>query len=342
MADVTHLLESFNTPPLQPLKLLRGGEVLIQRDDLIDPLISGNKWRKMQGWLQCAIEKGPIERIVTFGGAYSNHMLAVASVGSKLGIDTYVVLRGDEDLNNHYLEIVRSLGMVTLPIPRDQYRFKGEALKFVLLNNPLIQSSSWVDTLLQHLNGALVQERVRCFADCLGFIEGTLIVPEGGRGIEGTLGFEELRNLWLNSAELDGCFRGDEELNIVHASATATTAIGLAETFPEAKIHAVMVLKNRQEQQDEIASIANLADATDNWIQLYEGFEWGGYAKYRPELKQFILEIQELNGSKFLLDPVYTGKAMWALQQFWDTGVISASKGQWVFLHTGGQLGGLH
>ena len=340
MSEIAHLLKSLNSPPLQSLKLLRGGEVLIQRDDLIDPFISGNKWRKIQGWLQAGSEKGVIKRIVTFGGAYSNHMLAVASIGKKLGIETYVVLRGDENLNNHYLEIVRSLGMVKLPVPRDQYRMKGVALKFVLENNPVANGLDWATSLKSHLIGAIKQERVLHFADGLGLIDGTLVVPEGGRGMDGTLGFQELRTLWLNNEKLGGFLGGDRGFNIVHASATATTAIGLAEAFPEAKIHAVMVLKNKQEQLEEISSFGRFSGAMDR-IQLHEGFEWGGYAKYRPELKEFILEIQELNGSNFLLDPVYTGKAMWALQQFWDRGVVSKSLVPWVFLHTGGQLGGL-
>ena len=64
---------------VEPLYEKMGVEVFVKREDLIHPLISGNKWRKLKYSLQKAAEEGK-QHIVTFGGAYSNHVLATAAV----------------------------------------------------------------------------------------------------------------------------------------------------------------------------------------------------------------------------------------------------------------------
>ena len=60
----------------------QGLEVFIKRDDLIHPIISGNKWRKLKYVLQQARTENK-NHLVTFGGAYSNHLLAVAAAAAK-------------------------------------------------------------------------------------------------------------------------------------------------------------------------------------------------------------------------------------------------------------------
>ena len=57
--------------------LLKGLEVFVKRDDLIDDLVSGNKWRKLK-YNILAAKNGQFPRILTFGGAYSNHLVALA------------------------------------------------------------------------------------------------------------------------------------------------------------------------------------------------------------------------------------------------------------------------
>ena len=60
----------------------KGIEVFIKRDDLIHPIISGNKWRK----LKYILEKARVEQkthLVTFGGAYSNHLMATAAAAAN-------------------------------------------------------------------------------------------------------------------------------------------------------------------------------------------------------------------------------------------------------------------
>lgn len=73
----------------------RGVRLLLKRDDLIHPDLPGNKWRKLELNLRSAAEAGE-RTLLTFGGAYSNHLRATAAAGRLLGFATIGVVRGDE------------------------------------------------------------------------------------------------------------------------------------------------------------------------------------------------------------------------------------------------------
>lgn len=81
--------------PLEPLQLdwLNGVEVAVLRLDRIDPLISGNKWFKLTGHLAQARQAGATG-IISLGGAYSNHLHALAAVGKRFDFPTVGLLRG--------------------------------------------------------------------------------------------------------------------------------------------------------------------------------------------------------------------------------------------------------
>lgn len=74
-----------------------GVRLLLKRDDLISNEIPGNKWRKLHLNLQAAHEQGH-STLLTFGGAYSNHLRAVAAAGSACGFATIGIVRGEEHL----------------------------------------------------------------------------------------------------------------------------------------------------------------------------------------------------------------------------------------------------
>ena len=85
-------------PPLQPLELgwlvQAGVDVAVLRLDLIDPLISGNKWYKLKPHLRDAAAAGRAG-VMTLGGAHSNHLHAVAAAGARFGFATVGLLRGE-------------------------------------------------------------------------------------------------------------------------------------------------------------------------------------------------------------------------------------------------------
>ena len=100
----------------------KGIQVFIKRDDLIHPIISGNKWRKLK-YLLVKAQALNKTHLVTFGGAYSNHLLATAGAGAKFGFKTTGIVRG-EKVDNDTLFMCRLHGMSLIFTDRDSYRDK--------------------------------------------------------------------------------------------------------------------------------------------------------------------------------------------------------------------------
>jgi 1-aminocyclopropane-1-carboxylate deaminase len=71
-----------------------GVELFLKREDLIDPEISGNKWRKVKYNALKALAQPRPCGLVTFGGSFSNHVAATAAVGARLGLKTLAFIRG--------------------------------------------------------------------------------------------------------------------------------------------------------------------------------------------------------------------------------------------------------
>jgi 1-aminocyclopropane-1-carboxylate deaminase len=98
--------------------------LFIKREDLIDPEISGNKWFKLKYNLLEAKKLG-YKKILTFGGAYSNHIYSTAAAGKKFGFETIGVIRGEEHLPlNPTLSFAKDCGMKFHYLDRKSYRNK--------------------------------------------------------------------------------------------------------------------------------------------------------------------------------------------------------------------------
>ncbi|MFN3379132.1 MAG: 1-aminocyclopropane-1-carboxylate deaminase/D-cysteine desulfhydrase [Runella zeae] len=116
--------------PLQivedPFLVDRGIRLYIKRDDLIHAEVSGNKWRKLKYNLIEAERLG-FKTLFTFGGAYSNHIAAVAAAGKEMGFQTIGVIRGEElsaDANPT-LRFAAASGMELIFVSREAYRDKS-------------------------------------------------------------------------------------------------------------------------------------------------------------------------------------------------------------------------
>ena len=70
-------------------------ELWMKRDDLLHPIISGNKWRKLKYGLDHALSSGA-DTIISMGGAYSNHLHALAYAGKVAGLKTIGFIRGEQ------------------------------------------------------------------------------------------------------------------------------------------------------------------------------------------------------------------------------------------------------
>ncbi len=152
---------------VEPLYEKMGVQVFVKREDLIHPLISGNKWRKLKYSLQKAAEEGK-QHVVTFGGAYSNHVLATAAVAQAQGLQASAIIRG-EDRNNEVLNYCKSVGMKLYFVDRLSYTDKNECLERFFKGNTEI-----------------------------------FVIPEGGASPEGVQGCEEI--LAENTESFDHIF----------------------------------------------------------------------------------------------------------------------------------------
>lgn len=120
-------MKSYNQ--LLPLNFPGGITLTIKREDLIHPLLSGNKYRKMVYNLEQAKKEG-YQKLLTFGGAFSNHIAAVAAAGAHFGFETVGVIRGEEleseIAENATLRQAREQGMKFDFVTRESYRQKEE------------------------------------------------------------------------------------------------------------------------------------------------------------------------------------------------------------------------
>lgn len=116
--------------PTQKIKLSTANiSLYIRREDLIHPIVSGNKFRKSKyNLLQAKQEKQ--DTLLTFGGAFSNHIAAVAFAGKEQGFKTIGVIRGDELGNkiseNPTLQFAQNCGMQFEFVTREAYQMKSE------------------------------------------------------------------------------------------------------------------------------------------------------------------------------------------------------------------------
>lgn len=113
----------------------RGQNIYLKRDDLIDPFVSGNKWRKLKYTIAKAQSLGK-SHLVTFGGAFSNHLLATAAATAKLGFKSTAFVRGEE-VHNPMLTLCKLYGMELDFTDRTLYRDKQNLYEQNYRNNPL-------------------------------------------------------------------------------------------------------------------------------------------------------------------------------------------------------------
>lgn len=115
------------------LPFSQGITLHIKREDALHPLVSGNKYRKLKYNLIEAQKLG-FKTLLTFGGAFSNHIAAVASAGKLMGFNTIGIIRGDELKasvhSNATLHFAKDCGMQFKFISRESYKQKTD-LNFI-------------------------------------------------------------------------------------------------------------------------------------------------------------------------------------------------------------------
>jgi len=290
--------------PVQQVKIKTftdaGIELLVRRDDLIDSELSGNKFYKLFFNLRAAREQG-YTRLLSFGGAYSNHLHALAAAGQRYGFNTLGVVRGERPAQlSPTLNDAEAWGMQLVFISRTHYQHKSEP------------------ELLAEL-----QSRYGEF----------YLIPEGGANLAGARGMQ------LLGQALEQQLKGDYT-SVCMACGTGTSLAGLAAGIDSTKLAlGFSVLKGKGSLGDSIATTyQQLCDSgvAANW-RLISGFHAGGYGKKHPEyLSQYWQDFERSSGIP--LDPVYTLKLFWGInslskQGYWPRG------SRIVAIHSGGLQG---
>ena len=129
------------TIPIQEITIHKKVKLFIKREDLIHPQISGNKYWKLfyniNNYLE-TLPENPL--IITFGGAYSNHISAVSAAGNLFGIKTLGIIRGEELeqkwRDNPTLVLAKRNGMNLKFVTREEYRHKEKLTEFLLHEFP--------------------------------------------------------------------------------------------------------------------------------------------------------------------------------------------------------------
>lgn len=234
------------------LSKINGVEIFLKREDLLHPEISGNKFRKLKYNFLSAREKN-FSQILTFGGAYSNHIAATAAAGKLFGIKTIGVIRGEELgtnvvktlAENPTLAAAATAGMELEFLPRKLYREK---------------SSAEVQNLLEAKFGSFY------------------LVPEGGTNDLAVKGCEEI----LSEAE-------KETFDVVCcAVGTGGTVSGVINSSAENQAVLGFPALKGEFLEQEIRRYS----AKKNW-ELITKFHFGGYAKVNRELIAFINSFKE-------------------------------------------------
>jgi 1-aminocyclopropane-1-carboxylate deaminase len=122
--------------PIQKIPINKSVKLFMKREDLIHPQISGNKYWKLFFNINNYLQKNPeIPYIITFGGAFSNHISAVSAVGNLTGIPTLGIIRGEELKDkwrdNPTLLFAKRNGMNLQFVTRKEYRYKEKLTEFL-------------------------------------------------------------------------------------------------------------------------------------------------------------------------------------------------------------------
>ena len=314
-------LEICNRATLQPVAFARlqrlGIDLYIKREDQLNPHWGGNKFYKLWGHIAdyrkhygVALD-GQRAPIASFGGAWSNHLHALAAVGQQLGIPTIGIVRGEAPKElSATLKDVREMGMRLHFISRADYRLRDTFTLRSQLQQQLGFSSS---------------------------TEAVYWVPEGGSGLAGEVGCRvlgETINSQINALDLNiQC--------VAVAAGTATTFAGIiAGLDSNLSAVAIAVLKGvehqlRQTVQDSLARARVGSKGLPDWRVCGE-FHCGGYARFPADLREFVAEFESATG--VLLDPVYTAKLLWGIVKLAERGYWPQGSGV-LALHSGGLQG---
>jgi 1-aminocyclopropane-1-carboxylate deaminase/D-cysteine desulfhydrase-like pyridoxal-dependent ACC family enzyme len=286
----------------------------VLRLDRLHPIVSGNKWFKLQKHLQLAAGAP----ILTFGGPWSNHLVAAAYAAREAGLDATGIIRGERPHSlSATLQDAVAYGMQLEFISRERYT--------------------------QKTMPAFLQELITRYP-------GAYIIPEGGGGLPGVDGSEDILRIAPTAAYS----------HILCAIGTGTTWMGLIRAaLPGQTVVGVPVLKGitapfgadphrhlpplSQTDPHGHRSLLSQIDP-DGWLsptqteraRVLPDYHFGGFARHPPELLDFMNRLYRISGIP--TDIVYTGKLFYAVENA-VTRKYFPPRSRLLVIHSGGLQG---
>lgn len=276
-------------------------EVFIKRDDLNHPQIQGNKWHKLKYNLDTAKRLNKTQ-LITFGGAFSNHIAATAAAAKQQGFSCLGFIRGEElalkpDTWSQTLKTAQHNGMELRFLTREDYRQKTHP------------------NFLQNLQESYPQ---------------AWILPEGGSNLLAVEGFKTLAKELQNQCP--------NWTHIITSVGTGGTLAGLAKHLTmnsQQQVLGVPAIGCAEHLTTAINGWIQDESHTKNWafLNLENPIRYG---KITPE----IVQMQQIFKSRFnlILDPIYTAKMAIAFYQALQAKRFPA-RSKIILLHTGGLQG---
>ena len=318
--------KSYATLPTKIEKLdrltrsLKGPEIYIKRDDQTGIELSGNKIRKLEYLMAEALNKGA-DTLITCGAIQSNHCRATAALGAKLGLSVHLVLKENqkpEMIGNYLLDHL--FGASIKRISEYDYQHHRQEI-------------------LENLAMELKQEGKTPY-----------IIPEGASNGLGCFGYRDVIKEILEQEKSLG-FSFDA---VVVPTGSGSTLGGLIlgkvlYDYP-GKVIGFNIAADAKTFQNRISLLLkeaitymefNIPDAhhalfAPQNISIIDGYVGEGYGKSRTVEWDFIKDISKSEG--IILDPVYTGKALYGLTEEIKKGTFIDTE-KILFIHTGGVFG---
>ncbi|MBL0047817.1 MAG: 1-aminocyclopropane-1-carboxylate deaminase/D-cysteine desulfhydrase [Bacteroidetes bacterium] len=257
-----------------PLCIKKQVELSLLRLDLIDYYWGGNKYFKLKYNLEEAKRQGK-KTLLSFGGAYSNHIAATAAAGKAANFSTIGIIRGEAHTPlNPTLAFASSCGMQLHYVSRENYRTKTDAAFLNTLKNE--------------------------FGDYY-------LIPEGGSNLLAVKGCSEiLEGITDFDTVCCACGTGATMAGIILSLSKNQTAIGFASlkgaSFLTQDIQNFILEYKQLYEREQLASVS--------W-DLNTRYDFGGYAKTNSDLISFAQNFERQQG--IALDYVYTSKMMYGI-----------------------------
>ncbi|HEV8513070.1 MAG TPA: pyridoxal-phosphate dependent enzyme [Cyclobacteriaceae bacterium] len=249
------MLKYFDAPIIEiesDLTVNAGVKILVKREDFNHPIVSGNKWWKLKYNLEEA-EKLENRTLLTFGGAYSNHIYASAGAAKELNLKSIGVIRGEEVLPlNSTLAFAKDRGMKLHFVSREDYRKKSQEY--------------------------FIQNLKEQFGDFY-------LIPEGGSNSLAVKGCAEFAREKLSLIDFDYL--------CLPVGTGGTMAGIIAGLEGKKSVLGFSVLKNGDFLNEEVRRLLQEYSEKDylNW-SIQTDYHFGGYAKKTSELEKFILQMK--------------------------------------------------